>query len=96
MPQGGIGEGAADAVLAEPSRQDTHVAEDVLHGRMGQSVALQFDDHAMANVCTRVDVIVVEAEPQVDGETLGHAVVDEGDAVEEVLHMRMQLVDGVP
>ena len=96
VAKGGIGEGAADAVLAEASGEDAHVEEDVLHGRMDEAVAFQFDDYAVADVGTRVDVVVVEAQAQVDGEALGHAVVDEGDAIEEVLDVRMQLVDGVP
>ncbi len=92
----GIGEGAADAILAESTGEDAHVEEDILHRRMDETIALQFDDHAVADVGSGVDVVVVEPQAQVDGEAFGHAVVDEGDAVEEVLDVRMQLVDGVP
>ena len=96
VAKGGIGEGAADAVLAESTGEDAHVEEDVLHGRMDEAVAFQFDDYAVADVSARVDVVVVEPQAKVDGEAFGHTMVDEGDSVEEVLDVRMQLVDGVP
>ena len=96
VAKGGISEGAADAVLAEAAGEDAHIEEDVLHRRMDETIALQFDDHAVADIGSGVDVVVVEPQAQVDGETFSHAVVDEGDAVEEVLDVRMQLIDGVP
>jgi len=96
VAKGGIGEGAADAVLAEASGEDAHVEEDVLHGRMDEAVAFQFDDYAVADVSARVDVVVMKPQAKVDGEAFGHTMVDEGDAVEEVLDVRMQLIDGVP
>ena len=85
VAKGGIGEGAADAVLAEASGEDAHVEEDVLHGRMDEAVAFQFDNYAVPDVSARVDVVVVEPQAKVDGEAFGHTMVDEGDAVEEVL-----------
>ena len=96
VAKGGIGEGAADAVLAEASGEDAHVEEDVLHRRMDEAVTFQFDDYAVADVGSGIDVVVVKPQAKVDGEAFGHAVVDEGDTVEEVLDVRMQLIDGVP
>ena len=64
VAKGGIGKGAADAVLAEAAGEDAHIEEDVLHRRMDETIALQFDDHAVADIGSGVDVVVVEPQAQ--------------------------------
>ena len=77
----------ADAVFGEPATLYAQLVKHCEDGRRDSSVAFQFDDYDVMHraAVTRGDV--VEYQVRVDGETLGHTLVDECDAVEAVLKL---------
>ena len=88
--------GSADAIFAKSHRHDSEVVKILSYRRIYVAVALQLDDNDVAHLLVASVLRIVELQVEVDGEAFGHTMVDEGDAVEEVLDVRMQMVDGVP
>ena len=85
--QGLVGEGRADAVLGEPVGVDAQLEQLGQDGRRLVTVALELDDDEIAHEAVVVGYEVVEPQVDIDGESLGLALVDEGDTVEAVLEV---------
>jgi len=88
MPEPPVGEGHAHAVLAESCRMDTQPAQHLPGGRAGIPVALEFYDDKSFQRAPAPGGEVVEAQPGVDGQTLGQETVDQRDAPEAVPYLR--------
>lgn len=69
---------------------DVHLDEHIVHRRGMMTIAFELDDGQVAHASIGLCLEVVEPEIQVDGESFGHAMIDEGDAVEEVLELGLQ------
>ena len=67
---------------------DSQLAQHGQDRRRHEAVALELDDDNVAHKTVVAGDDVVEAEVQVNGQTLGLALVDQGDAVEAVLQLR--------
>lgn len=94
--QGAIGQRTTNTVFAEAAWQDVHLAQEVVHGRIGRALALQFDDDDVANVGVALRLAVVEMHVEVDGETLRESLVNQCDTLKMVLHLRVKLVEREP
>ena len=83
--QGLVGEGRADAVLGEPVGMDAQLEQLGQDGRWLVAVALELDDDKVAHEAVVACSDVAEPQVDIDGQPLGLAFVDEGDAIEAVL-----------
>ena len=72
---------------------NAQLAQHFKDGREDQAVALQFDDDQVAHLSLRVGQHVVELQSRVNGQPLRLGAVHQGDAVEVVVHVGLQLVD---
>ena len=77
----------ADAVLAKTAWLDAELSKDVEDRTIDIAVAFELDDDEIAHEAVIVGYEVVEPQISIDGEALGLALVDEGDAIEAVLEM---------
>ena len=85
-----IGQRRTHAVLAEAVGMDAQLAEHRQHGREDEAVALQLDDDQGSHRAVAARHAVVELEGRVDGQPLRHGLVDQRDATEVVVHVRLQ------
>ena len=92
----GVCHHGADAVFREARWFDAHLPQEVEDRREHITVALEFYDDQFARLGIALGFVVVELDVEINGQAFGLTIVDEGDAVETVLHGRRDVVERAP
>lgn len=85
-----VGQGFADAILAESAGMDFQFSEHRENGRWLKTVALQFYDGEPGKRTFLTCSKILKREVGIDGEPLGHRLVHQRDAMETVLNLLLQ------
>ena len=93
--QAPVGHHTAYAVLAEPRGLDTQRTQNLQHRAIHIAVTLQLNDDQVVHIHLLSAGKIVEVDATVDGQSLRHAFVHQGDACKMVVQRRSQAVNVV-
>ena len=91
----GVSEGCANAVFGDFHGLDAQLPKDVGHGRIGEPIALEFDDYERLQLHLSARMDIAPMKRKINGQPFVFLLTDERDTAEDRSQLRQQLLAAV-